>query len=93
MHEDEAMTANEWFHSLCGWSLTDVADELGIERNTGRQQITEIAHRQVETARLEGVALNFDEVERYLSDLRASIDKNDGDEDEEDSQEDCGRAY
>ena len=93
MHEDEALTASEWFHGLCGWSLTDTADELGIDRGTGRQQITEIARQQVEVARLEGVMLNFEDVERYLSDLWTSIDKDDGDEDEEDSQEDCGRAY
>ena len=64
MHENEAMTASEWFNCLCGWSLTDIADELGIERGTGRQQITEVARQQVETARLEGLVLNFDDVER-----------------------------
>jgi hypothetical protein len=92
MHEDEALTASEWFHGLCGWSLTDVADELGIERDAGRQQITEIARQQIETARLEGVALNFGDVDRYLSELWTLIDQDSG-EDAEDSQEDCGRAY
>ena len=93
MHEDEAMTASECSNGICGWSLIDIADELGIERGTGRQQIAEIARQQVEQARLEGVALTVDDVERYLSDLWASIDEDDGDEDAEDSQEDCGRAY
>lgn len=91
MQENEAMTANEWFHGLCGWSLTDVADDLGIERDTGRRQIIEIARQQVETARSEGVALNVDDVEPYLFDLWASIDKEE--QEAEDGQEDCGRAY
>ena len=91
MHEDEALTASEWFNGICGWSLIDIADELGIERDTGRQQITEIARQQAETARLEGVALTVDDVERYLSDLWASIDREE--QEAEDGQEDCGRAY
>jgi hypothetical protein len=51
----------------------------------------ESARQQVETARLEGVALNFGDVEQYLSDLWASIDKEE--QEAEDGQEDCGRAY
>ena len=62
---NDLMSAAGWLHTNYG-TLQEIADEVGIERGAGAEEIAEKARREVKRAAKEDVELDQDEVETSL---------------------------